>query len=100
MNTNVFAVDRIQMQKQEGAVKAYVSLKIADSFIVRNVRIVSGKKGLFVSMPAEKYQDQNKESRYAAIAFPINREMHETMQAVVLDAYAQARKDSSGSAQV
>ncbi len=93
MDSSVLAVDRIQMQDKEGMVKAYVSLKIADSFIIRNVRVVAGKKGLFVSMPAEKYQDQNKESRYAAIAFPINREVHEAMQAVVLEAYAQARKN-------
>ncbi len=38
----------------EGKLKAYVSITIDNAFVVRDLRIIDGKKGLFVAMPSMK----------------------------------------------
>ena len=64
-------------------VKAVATLTLDDVFIVRNVRLVEGSKGLFVSMPSFK----NASGNFKDICFPINGGMREQIQAEVMAAY-------------
>jgi stage V sporulation protein G len=90
MTTKTIAVDRIYLSKTKGAIKGFASLRVADAFIIRNLKIIEGKNGLFVAMPAEKYQEKgNAEKKFTDIAFPLNKAIYQEVQTSVLAAYTQ-----------
>jgi len=76
---------------------AFASLKIADCFVVDNIKIVAGEKGLFVDMPSA--QDVN--GKYHNIAFPVTAAFREKINATILDSYEAAveKAQSIGEAQ-
>ena len=63
--------------------KAFASVAIDDLIVIRGIRIVEGKKGLFVTMP----QSQDKDKNYRDIAFPICGELRKAINQSVLDLY-------------
>ena len=79
----------------EGNVKAALSLTIEGVFVVRGVRLVDGKNGLFVSMPSRK----NAADEFYDICFPINNDTRLQILSVVTDAYEQALKEQYGTAE-
>jgi len=70
----------------EGKVKAAAALVLDDVFVVRNVRLVEGSKGLFVSMPSHK----NAAGEFKDICHPINNTVRAQIQSEVFAAYEQA----------
>jgi stage V sporulation protein G len=52
-----FRVKRLHKMESGGSVKAFVDIAINESFLLKGIRIVKGKNGLFVSMPREKGRD-------------------------------------------
>lgn len=90
---SVFAVDRIQLVKgsgEESSLKAFASIKIADVFVVKNLKVVEGKNGIFVSMPQEKYESKEGEVKYADNAYPMSKEGREEINQLVIKAYEAA----------
>lgn len=73
----------------EGKVKAAASMNIEDMFVVKNVRLVDGAKGMFMSMPSHK----NAEGEYKAICFPITDEFRLQMQGALIAAYEKAVRE-------
>lgn len=69
-----------------GKLKAVSNLVIEDCFVVKNVRVIDGKNGLFVSMPSR----QNADGKYSDICFPIRTEVQQQIEKEVLDAYHEA----------
>jgi len=63
-------------------VKAYASLTLDDKVVVKGIRVVEGRNGLFASMPSRKVKDD-----YYDIFFPITAEMREIIQEKVIEAY-------------
>ena len=53
-----------------GATKAIASITLDNWYVVKGLRVVDGKKGLFVSMPQESYTDKGGEKKYSNIFFP------------------------------
>ena len=45
---------RIRKINLEGRMKAIVSVTFDDAFVVHDVKVVEGQKGLFVAMPSKK----------------------------------------------
>jgi len=76
-----------------GKVKAAASLTLDGVFVVRNVRLVKGSKGLFVSMPSHK----NAAGEFKDICFPINSTTRAQIQSEVLAAYEQALQEQENS---
>ncbi len=76
--------------QNEERLKAYVSITFDNVFVVRNLKIIDGKKGLFVSMPSRK----TKEGDYKDIAHPITNEMRDLIEKKVLLAYNDKLKNS------
>jgi len=72
--------------RNEAKLKAYASITFDDCFVVRNLRVIEGKKGLFVAMPSKKRKD----GTHQDIAHPITREMREKIENTVLDEYNKA----------
>lgn len=76
---NVFPVD-------EEKLKAYVTITFDDCFVVRDLKIINGKEGLFVAMPSKKRKD----GTFKDTAHPLNNETRSMIETVVLSAYEAA----------
>lgn len=72
-----------------GATKAIASVTLDNWYVVKGLRVVDGKKGLFVSMPQESYTDKGGEKKYSNIFFPITNAAKMELQDAVLKAYDQ-----------
>ncbi len=59
----------------EGSVKAIASANLDDCFAVKNIRVVEGKNGLFVSMPSYKGAD----GEYHDLCFPTTPELRKQL---------------------
>jgi stage V sporulation protein G len=64
-------------------VRAIASITIDDQFVVHDLRVVEGDRGLFVAMPSRKLPSGN----FKDIAHPINSETREMIQSAVLAEY-------------
>ena len=70
----------------EAYVKAIASASLNDCFAVKNIRVIEGKNGLFVSMPSYKGAD----GEYHDLCFPTTPEMRKQLNNAVEEAYKQA----------
>lgn len=75
---------RIRKLEGGGKMKAIVSVTIDDEFVLHDIKIVDGEKGLFIAMPSKKTAD----GEYRDIAHPIRTETRNRMQKMILDRYA------------
>ena len=66
--------------------KAVVSITIDDEFVVHDIKVIEGEKGLFIAMPSRKAVD----GEYRDIAHPINSNTRDLIQNLILDAYEKA----------
>ena len=77
---------RVRKMTKEGKMKAVVSITIDNEFVVHDIKVVEGDKGLFIAMPSRKAAD----GEYRDIAHPINSDTRSNIQKIVLDAYEKA----------
>lgn len=77
---------RIRSVEKEGKMKAVVSITIDDEFVVHDIKIIEGEKGLFIAMPSRKASD----GEYRDIAHPINTSTRERLQSMILDKYQES----------
>ena len=75
---------------KEGKMKAVVSITIDDEFVVHDIKVIEGDKGLFIAMPSRKATD----GEYRDIAHPINSETRDRIQNIILDKYEQVMSES------
>ena len=66
-----------------GNLKGNASITLDNCFVVGNIRVMSGSKGLFVSMPSYKAKD----GTYKDISFPLNKELRQQINDVVIAEY-------------
>ncbi|MDD5090877.1 MAG: septation regulator SpoVG [Candidatus Wallbacteria bacterium] len=74
---------RVRPVRREGKLKAVVSITIDDVFVIHNLKIIDGKKGLFLAMPSRKMSN----GKFQDMAHPIFTETREEIQATVLEKY-------------
>lgn len=74
---------RVRKVTKEGKMKAIVSITLDDEFVVHDIKVIEGEKGLFIAMPSRKSTD----GEYRDIAHPINSGTRDMIQKVVLDQY-------------
>ena len=74
---------RIRRVEKEGKMKAVVSITIDEEFVVHDIKVIEGEKGLFIAMPSRKAAD----GEYRDIAHPINSETREQIQKLILEKY-------------
>lgn len=74
---------RVRKIETEGKLRAYVSITFDDSFVVHDLRVIDGNKGMFVAMPSKKLPNGD----HKDIAHPINTEIREKIQKAVLEVY-------------
>lgn len=74
---------RIRKVEKEGKMKAVVSITFDEEFVVHDIKIIEGEKGLFIAMPSRKASD----GEYRDIAHPINSDTRERIQSLILEKY-------------
>ena len=74
---------RVRKVAKEGKMRAVVSITIDNEFVVHDIKVIEGEKGLFIAMPSRKASD----GEYRDIAHPINSETRDKIQALILEKY-------------
>ena len=63
--------------------KTIVSITMDNEFVVHDIKVIEGEKGLFIAMPSRRAAD----GEYRDIAHPINSDTREMIQNIILDKY-------------
>lgn len=77
---------RVRKVAKEGKMKAVVSITLDDEFVVHDIKVIEGEKGLFIAMPSRKASD----GEYRDIAHPINSGTRDKIQQMILGKYEAA----------
>lgn len=77
---------RVRKVTKDGKMKAVVSITLDNEFVVHDIKVIEGEKGLFIAMPSRKATD----GEYRDIAHPINSTTREKIQAMILEKYQEA----------
>lgn len=80
---------RIRSVEKEGKMKAVVSITIDDEFVVHDIKIIEGEKGMFIALPSRKAAD----GEYRDIAHPINTATRERLQSMILSKYQESLEE-------
>ena len=69
--------------KDDGRLKAYATIVFDNAFIIRDLKVIEGHKGLFVSMPSRKRKD----GTFRDVVHPLNPETRSLIEERVIDEY-------------
>ena len=82
---------RIRKINQDSKMKAIVSVTFDNALAVHDIKIIEGADKLFVAMPSRK----TPEGEYKDITHPINKEMRENLEHMILEKYQSALIDDA-----
>ena len=74
---------RVRRIDKEGKMRAIVSVTFDNEFVVHDIKVIEGEKGLFIAMPSRKAAD----GEYRDIAHPINSATRDMIQNIILAKY-------------
>lgn len=77
---------RVRKVAKEGKLKAVVSITMDEEFVIHDIKVIEGEKGLFIAMPSKKSLG----GEYRDIAHPINSGTRERIQNIILSKYEEA----------
>lgn len=86
-------IDRM-VDREDAKVKAYASINIGGEFVIKDIAVVDGQKGLFARMPFRSYKTGSGETKYSDIAFALTDEARQSLNDAVLGAYREALEES------
>jgi stage V sporulation protein G len=84
---------RVRIVNGESKMKAVASVTFDDAFVVHDIKIIQGDKGLFIAMPSKRVKSED----YRDIAHPINIEMRTLLQDSILAKYKEALETAADS---
>ena len=77
---------RVRKIEKDGKMKAVVSITLDDVFVVHDIKVIDGDKGLFIAMPSKK----TAEGEYRDIAHPISSECRKMFEDAIFEEYNKA----------
>ena len=80
---------KIDRMVNAGNIKAIASVTLDGQFVVKNLKVMDGRKGLFVSMPQESFTGRGGEKKYSNLFFALTNATKMDLQDAVLQAYQQ-----------
>ena len=89
MSAITFKVEKMFCLPDAGKLKAFADISVNEALVIRGVRILEGKKGLFVSMP----QEQGKDNKWYDQVVCKSASVYESLSSTVVDHYAQASRN-------
>ena len=81
---------RVRKVAKEGKLKAVVSITMDEEFVVHDIKVIEGEKGLFIAMPTKRALDGD----YRDIPHPINSSTRDRIQKIILDKYAEVLEET------
>jgi stage V sporulation protein G len=88
LNTKVTSMEITEVKvfpvKNGGRLKAYATIVFDNAFIIRDLKVIEGHKGLFVSMPSRKRAD----GTFRDIVHPLNPEMRKSIEESIVAEYS------------
>ena len=80
--------------KEDEKLKAFATITLNNCFVVTDLKVIQGPKGLFVAMPSRRRKD----GKFRDIAHPLNRDMRAVIETRVLELYHREIKRLGGQA--
>ena len=80
---------RVRKVAKEGKLKAVVSITMDDEFVVHDIKVIEGEKGLFIAMPSKKTAT----GEYRDVAHPITSSTRDRIQDIILDKFREAMQE-------
>lgn len=77
---------RVKKVDGKGKMLAIASITIDNAFVVHDIKIIDGERGLFIAMPSRKSSD----GEYRDIAHPLNTDTRNELQDKIIEAYKNA----------
>ena len=68
---------------EDDKLRAFASIILNNAFVVKDLKVIEGNSGRFVAMPSRR----GKDGIFHDIAHPLNQDMRDTIEKVVLEAY-------------
>ena len=81
---------RVRKVALDGKMRAIVSITLDNEFVVHDIKVIEGEKGVFVAMPSRK----SATGEYRDIAHPINSETRDYVQKIILEKYEEALQEA------
>lgn len=81
---------RVRKVALDGKMRAIVSITLDNEFVVHDIKVIEGEKGVFVAMPSRK----SATGAYRDIAHPINSETRDYVQKIILEKYEEALQEA------
>jgi stage V sporulation protein G len=82
---------KVYPAKEGGRLKAYATIVFENVFIVRDLKIIEGEKGFFVSMPSRRRKD----GTFRDIVHPLNSETRKQIEELIITEYGKAAETQS-----
>lgn len=86
-------IDRM-IERENATVKAYASVNIGGAFVIKDIAVVDGQKGMFARMPFRSYKGANGDTKYSDIAFALTDEARQSINDAVLGAYRETLEET------
>jgi len=77
--------------KENGRLKAYATIVFDNNFIIRDLKIIEGDKGFFVSMPSRRRKDGS----FRDIVHPLNSDTRTMIENMVVEEYKRSADSPS-----
>ncbi len=74
---------RVKTLDGSGKMRAVASITIDNVFVIHDIKIIHGEKGLFIAMPSKKSTD----GQYRDVVHPIDTDTRSMIQDIVLTHY-------------
>ncbi|MGN0480666.1 MAG: septation regulator SpoVG [Lachnospiraceae bacterium] len=80
---------RVKKVDGKGKMLAIASITIDNAFVVHDIKIIDGERGLFIAMPSRRSSD----GEYRDIAHPLNTDTRNELQDKIIEAYKNAPEE-------
>ena len=77
---------KVYPAKENGRLKAYATVVFDDCFIVRDLKVIEGEKGLFISMPSRRRKDGS----FRDIVHPLNADTRKMIEDAIIKEFNKA----------
>lgn len=74
---------RMRIMNNDTKMRAVVSITLDDEFVIHDIKVIDGEKGLFIAMPSRRSAD----GEYRDIAHPIRSDIRSQLQSMILEEY-------------
>ena len=80
-------VTRVKIFEGRGGILANMNITIDDCLAINGIKVIKGKKGIFISFPQTSYEDKDGNTQYRDIVFPCTKEARAALDKVLMKKY-------------